>query len=259
MLALILGVIVLLHLQVKREAEEAAGQTDVTKSEDSAAVLTDGDETPAIPVMGAAAASGRLEENEGGGVRVIVPGEDGTDRVYVFTDVSADSWYANAVNYVVSAGLMNGEGDSGLFRPEYGILRESFATILYRFAKGVPEEPRYSFEDVQEDSWFREAVNWVANERLMTGLTPSSFGVGQYMTCEQAIIGLYRLAGEPETDGSLKDYPYAAKVSDAGRSAVDWAWKIGLITEVECVWYPTQAISRAQVALLLMRYSSMAG
>ena len=78
------------------------------------------------------------------------------------------------------------------------------------------------------------------------------------MTCEQALIGLYRVAGEPETDGSLTDYPYAAKVSESGRSAVDWAWKNGLITEVECVWYPTQAISRAQVALLLMRYSAMA-
>ena len=38
-----------------------------------------------------------------------------------------------------------------------------------------------------------------------------------------------------------------------------WAWNNGLITEKECVWYPTQAISRAQVALLLMRYDTLIG
>ena len=61
------------------------------------------------------------------------------------------------------------------------------------------------------------------------------------------------------TGGTLDDYPYAPKVSESGRDAVTWAWNNGLITEKECVWYPTQAISRAQVALLLMRYDTLIG
>ncbi len=259
LLALAVLVVVLLHIRVRQEkaamADKPGDETEQPAAEADAADT----QSMAVLRMGEGVALGRIEENEArGGVNVIVTKADGSEETYTFTDVAADSWYANAVNFVVSAGLMTGVGDGDVFQPEYGMLRENFAAILYRFAKGEPVEPRLRFEDVPEDAWFYHEVSWVANENLMSALTPGVFGVGKYMTCEQALIGLYRVAGKPKTDGSLEDYPYAAKVSESGRNAVDWAWKNGLITEVECVWYPPQAISRAQVALLLMRYSAMA-
>ena len=54
---------------------------------------------------------------------------------------------------------------------------------------------------------------------------------------------LHRLAGSPESNASLEDYPYAPKVSETNLSAVRWAWEKGLIAEDECVWYLTQAVS----------------
>ena len=195
------------------------------------------------------------ENTERGGVDVVVTNADGTQTTYTFTDVAIDSWYADAVNFVVSAGLMNGNAADLTFRPEYGMLRESFALAIYRFAGGETPAKRVTFEDVADGQWYQDAISWVVNEGLLMPAEENVFGVGKYMTCEQAIVGLDRLAGEPETDGSLADYPYAAKVSGYGRSAMDWAWKNGLITEVECVWYPTQTISRAQIALLLQRFS----
>lgn len=256
LLALALLVVVLLHSRVKQEAEQAAQTTTGMEGQAEPSVQS----MAVMRVDDGGVTLGRMEESNGG-VQITVPKDDGTEAVYTFRDVAIDSWYADAVNFVVSAGLMTGVGDEPYFQPEYGMLRESFAAILYRYADGEPVEPKYRFDDVDEDKWYYGMISWVVNERLMTGLTDPSgsvtFGVGEYMTCEQALIGLYRLAGEPETDGSLADYPYAAKVSESGRSAVDWAWKNGLITEVECVWYPPQAISRAQVALLLMRYSAM--
>ena len=255
-LALAVAAVVFLHDRVKKETEEAAknamGETEQTEPRPDA-------ETKSMNVlrMGDGVTLGRIEENaERGGVNVIVT-EDGAEKVYTFTDVAADSWYAGAVNFAVSAGLMTGIGDAPIFHPEYGMSRETFAAILYRFTHGAPVEPNERFDDVSEDAWYYDAVSYVTNRRLMTAIRPGIFGAEEFMTCEQALIGLYRVAGEPETDGSLEDYPYAAKVSDYGRNAVDWAWKNGLITEVECVWYPPQAISRAQVALLLMRYSAM--
>lgn len=256
LLALAVAAVVFLHERVEKEREEAAknamGKTEQVESQAPV-------EAKSMDVlrMGDGVTLGRIEENaERGGVDVTVT-EDGAEKVYTFTDVTADSWYAEAVNFVVSARLMTGIGDEPIFHPEYGMSRESFAAILYRFTHGEPVEPNERFEDVPEDAWYYDAVSYVTNRRLMTALKPGIFGTEEYMTCEQALIGLYRVAGEPETDGSLEDYPYAAKVSDSGRNAVDWAWKNGLITEVECVWYPPQAVSRAQVALLLMRYSTM--
>ena len=164
---------------------------------------------------------GTMTANESGGVDITVTA-DGLQTTYTYTDVAPDAWYADAVNYVVSTGVMSGDDTQHLFQPEYGVERSQFAVIVYRFAGGA-------------------------------------FNPSDFLSCEQAIIVLYRLAGEPTVSGTLDDYPYAPKVSESGRDAVTWAWNNGLITEKECVWYPTQAISRAQVALLLMRYDALIG
>lgn len=253
-LALAVASIILLHKRVQYEAAEAEKRA-VEAMEQSAVVTEDAREWTVLRA-GEGVTLGKMTENtELGGVDITVTGEDGTETVYTFTDVAIDSWYAEAVDFAVSAGLMNGIAGASVFRPEYGLLRESFALTLYRFAGGEPVETDAVFEDVMEGQWYKEAIDWVTSEGLMMPVREGVFGVGEYMTCEQALVGLYRLAGEPETDGSLADYPYAAKVSEYGRGAVDWAWKNGLITEVECVWYPPQAVSRAQVALLLLRFS----
>ena len=257
LLALLVLAVVLIHNRVKQEEEEAANEAQ------KAAIQTDDSENaqPSMTVihLNDEIPLGTVSENtERGGINVTVQRPDGSQAVYTFTDVPIDSWYVDAVNFVVSANLMEGLEEQAIFRPEYGILREELASILYRYTEGQQVTPNYRYDDVPEKAWYYDSVSWVTNRRLMTGLSATSFGVGEYMTCEQALIALYRLAGEPETDGSLLDYPYAAKVSDSARKAVDWAWKSGLITEKECVWYPPQAISRAQVALLLTRFSKMA-
>ncbi len=256
-LGLLVLAVVLIHNRVRQEAEEMANEVqNVTVQEDDAE-----DVQPSMTVirLNDDIRLGTVTENlEQGGVDVTVQQPDGSETVYSFTDVAIDSWYVDAVNFVVSANLMKGMGDEPIFHPEYGILREELASILYRYTNGQEVSPNERFEDVPESAWYYDSVSWVTNRHLMSGVTPTTFGTGEYMTCEQALIAIYRLAGEPETDGSLLDYPYAAKVSSFARTAVDWAWKSSLITEKECVWYPPQAISRAQVALLLMRFSTMA-
>lgn len=253
LLALAVAAVVLIHKRVQYEAEEASRLAEEAQS---AASFAQDMEEVSIPRAGAEVTLGRVSENtELGGVDIVTVGEDGTETVHTFTDVAMDSWYVNAVNYVVSAGLMNGSSDKPAFLPDYAIQREFYALLLYRFTNSDVGAMSSDFEDVDEAIWFYDAVTWATGRGILSPVSETVFGVGEYMTCEQAIIGLYRLAGEPETDGSLADYPYAAKVSEAGRSAMDWAWKNGLITEDECVWYPPQAISRAQTALLLMRFS----
>lgn len=201
---------------------------------------------------------GVVEKNEDGGVTITITKEDGTTREFLFTDVEPDSWYTDAVNFVVSAGLMNGSEDGPIFLPNYGIQRLEFAIVLYRFAGGMEESFRHKFSDMQTPDWYDNYVAWVTNHGYMTGKEDGSFDPFGYLSCEEALIVIYRLAGEPKPKGTLEDYPYAPKVSKFGLDAVTWAWNEGLIVEQECVWYPTQTISRAQVALLFARYSRMA-
>ena len=226
---------------------------------------TSEDQTEQIDANSAANAGGGEDEtlgaiaaNENGGMDVTVTAEDGTTKTYTFTDVAPDAWYAQAVDYVVSTSVMSGDEAQKLFCPEYGVERSQFAVIMYRFAGGTPTAEDASFSDLTGDEWYYEYVKWMVGEGLMGG-NGGAFDPDSFLSCEQAIIVLYRLAGEPAASGTLEGYPYAPKVSGSGKDAVTWAWNSGLITEKECVWYPTQAVSRAQVALLLMRYDHLIG
>ena len=62
---------------------------------------------------------GTMTANESGGVDITVTA-DGPQTTYTYTDVAPDAWYADAVNYVVSTGVMSGDDTQHLFQPEYG-------------------------------------------------------------------------------------------------------------------------------------------
>ena len=50
-----------------------------------------------------------------------------------FTDVNNKKWYADAVGWASSLGLVNGYGD-GTFRPDAPVLRQELCAMLARFA-----------------------------------------------------------------------------------------------------------------------------
>ena len=51
-----------------------------------------------------------------------------------FTDVDGAAWYAEAVRWAASEGIVNGVTDTS-FAPDDPITREQLAAILYRYAK----------------------------------------------------------------------------------------------------------------------------
>ena len=93
---------------------------------------------------------GTMTANESGGVDITVTA-DGPQTTYTYTDVAPDAWYADAVNYVVSTGVMSGDDTQHLFQPEYGVERSQFAVIMYRFAGGTPTEEDAEFSDLTGD------------------------------------------------------------------------------------------------------------
>lgn len=242
-LAMILGGMLYLRSRGSDQPAEAA-PNETTPTEDSGDTMKDN-----IPL-------GTVIPNEtDGGVIITAAQADGTEKQFIYTDVAADSWYLTAVNYAVSSGLISGEGN--LLQPEYGVQRAQFAAVLYRYSGGEPVDQSCSFSDVDPQEWYVPYIDWVVSKGYMGGLDAETFAPFSYMTVEQAIVTLYRLAGEPYEDGTLADYPYTPKITEAAMDAMTWAWNKGLIAEEECVWYPTQALSRAQMAVLLLRFHTM--
>lgn len=98
----------------------------------------------------------------------------GTDSGFV--DVSADSWYARAVTWARSAGIVNGV-DSEHFSPRRAVTRQEAVTMLYRYAKEyakidmVPGADLTSFSDQSRISPFaRPAMEWAVAAGLVQGM-----------------------------------------------------------------------------------------
>ena len=98
-----------------------------------------------------------------------------------FADVSADAWYAEAVQYCRENGLMSGTSEA-VFAPEAPLTRAMLVTILWRQAKKPVVNYLMRFSDVPENQWYSEAVRWAASEQLVGGYGDGRFGANDPIT-----------------------------------------------------------------------------
>ena len=91
-----------------------------------------------------------------------------------FADVSADDWYATAVNWAARAGVVSGTGD-GNFSPNAAITREQLAAMLMNYSawKGEDVSARadLSVYSDQPSAWAEETMQWAVAEGLISGVT----------------------------------------------------------------------------------------
>ena len=91
-----------------------------------------------------------------------------------FADVSAGDWYATAVNWAASAGVVSGTGD-GNFSPNAAITREQLAAMLMNYSawKGEDVSARadLSAYSDQPSTWAAETMQWAVAEGLISGVT----------------------------------------------------------------------------------------
>ena len=90
-----------------------------------------------------------------------------------FNDVN-DEWYATAVNWAASVGVVNGYEDN-TFRPNQLITREQLAAILMNYAayKGQDVSNRADLTSYidQPSVWATETMQWAVAEGLISGVT----------------------------------------------------------------------------------------
>ena len=90
-----------------------------------------------------------------------------------FADVN-DEWYATAVNWAASAGVVSGTGD-GNFSPNAAITREQLAAMLMNYSawKGEDVSARadLSAYSDQPSTWAEETMSWAVAEGLISGVT----------------------------------------------------------------------------------------
>lgn len=171
-----------------------------------------------------------------------------------FSDVKSSDWYYEAVKYVYENSLMQGTGKN--FEPEVEMTRAMLVTVLYRAMAPQKTPSKSSFSDIPDGMWYSDAVNWAAENGIVSGVSETRFEPDAPITREQLAIIMHRFSSEAISDtSSLEDFNDAADVSHWAIDAVNWAISSGLLTGTgNSELTPKGICTRGQIATVLMRY-----
>lgn len=119
-----------------------------------------------------------------------------------FSDVNAYMYYAKAVNWAKSYGVVYGYAD-GTFRPDDYITREELAIILFSYAEYSPEVTPILWPFAVEygdefaiSPWALNAVTWCTNKGVFTGKGANLFMPSEYSTRAEVATCILALIGE---------------------------------------------------------------
>ena len=162
-----------------------------------------------------------------------------------FTDVSANQWFYDAVAYVYTNGMM--EGDSATtFNPDGTMTRAMFWAVLGRIDGAT----------ITGTNWADQARDWAMAEGVSDGTDPNGL-----VTREQMVTMLWRYAVAKGYDVSIGEstnilsYADFGQISEYAIPAMQWGCGSGVITGVtESTLEPAGTATRAQCAAIFMRF-----
>ena len=131
-------------------------------------------------------------------------------------------------------------------------------SVLASFVKEQAQEAVLPFTDVEEGAWYYDAVAYVYDKGMMTGVTDTTFEPDATTTRGMIVTMLYRLEGEPAVDNAAAFADVAAGAWY--EKAVAWASQNGIVNGYgDDLFGPNDAITREQMAAILFRYAQYKG
>ncbi|MBR1497859.1 MAG: S-layer homology domain-containing protein [Oscillospiraceae bacterium] len=180
-----------------------------------------------------------------------------SDESVTFYDVVDGAWYSDVAYFAARSGFMMGDG-TGSFAPAETVSRAMLAQILYNM-EGAPDAASAGFTDVDDAAWYAAAVNWAAENGVISGVGGQRFDPLTEVTREQAAQMLYNYA--KYKGNSLDNSKPLTAFTDAGTSS-GWAqealsWAVGekLISgKGGGILAPLASATRAEIAKIMTYY-----
>lgn len=176
-----------------------------------------------------------------------------------FADVPQDAWYAGAVDYVASKGLMSGTSEI-YFSPQKTMNRAMAVTVLHRLAGSPAVTGGSGFSDVPQDAWYSQAVAWAVKNHVADGYPGGVFKPENRITRQELVTLFYRYAKTTGADVAAPAIPanFADRnqVQSWAKAPFGWAIHQKIITGTDAhTLSPQGKALRSQAAALFQRYS----
>lgn len=182
-----------------------------------------------------------------------------------FTDVKAEYWFSDAVEYCAKRGYINGMSDT-VFSPGTELTRAQFLTILAKYDGADLEaynNKDTAFEDVKVGHWYNGAVVWALENEYTAGISQTKFGPNNSVTRAQLarFFYVYSVKNGKAVDvrADITSFPDAQNVPVWAAEPIEWAVGTGLISGVAKdgvnYLYPNGTATRAQAAVMFKAFS----
>ncbi|QIB70355.1 hypothetical protein Ami103574_14120 [Aminipila butyrica] len=176
-----------------------------------------------------------------------------------FSDVKKSSWFAEAVQFVMDKGIMNGVSENS-FGANQKTNRAMVVTMLYRL-EGEPKASAAGFADVKSGQYYEGAVNWASGNSIVSGIGENAFNPSGDLTREQLASILYRYAQYKKIDvsksGQLSGFGDHAQISSYANESMAWAVGNGIINGKDGKLAPKDTTTRAEVAAMFQRMNDI--
>lgn len=179
----------------------------------------------------------------------------GSGSNQIFTDVTLDAWYYDAVNYAYTNGIMSGTGNNK-FAPETVTSRSMVVQILYNISGKPSVSGSSMFADAPAGQWYSNAVQWAVENNITSGISATQFAPNQNVSRQEVACFLYRYANCKGYDTSgrndLSSFADSAEVDRWALEAMQWANNAGIINgKGNSKLDPKGPASRAEIATMM--------
>ena len=185
---------------------------------------------------------------EGGKAIVKLDGDETikiVDNAKEFTDVPAEHWAADDIDFASSHEIFKGIGNGDTYEPETALTRNMMMTVLAR-TDGA--------DTSDSDPWYAKGQQWAVDNGVSNGLWGEDS-----ITREQLVTMLFNYANKSGMGTSARadvsGMENADAVSSWATEAVQWAVAEGILKGVDNTDLAPQGLAtRAQAAAFMQRY-----
>lgn len=173
-------------------------------------------------------------------------------KVLPFTDVPADAFFRDAVEWAVEKGITTGTTETA-FSPYAPTTRGQMITFLWRAAgKPEPTITELPFIDVDPEAYYYKPILWAYEQGIAKGYSNTEFAPDEEVTRGQGVTFLQRVSGET----GEKENPFTdVKPGAYYEGAVSWANDRGITKGTsETTFSPDKSVTRGEMVTFIYRY-----
>lgn len=174
-----------------------------------------------------------------------------------FVDVPKTSPYYDSVTWLEDNNLVSGYSD-GTFRSDRTITKKEFFVLLVRTERvDVSKNWWAPFNDVSENSSYRQLIAWAYSKGLVTKNTDGTVGLNKPITKAFAANVFYKLNGSPSVSGLPRQF------NDVGSTyslynAIQWGKSVGILEgNSSNNFRPNTYLTRGETAKMMQNSSSL--